>query len=158
MSESITEHPKLQKAIENTRLKEWDADAWKSYLAEAQATSNPDIIRACFNELVSKFPTNASYWIKYAQYEIKLKQFTNLEAIFAKCLLSVPDVNLWQFYLNYVVSSQEALGDTSVVASAFDFVLKVVGFDSKSGSIWSDYLSFVKKSAVHSTNLDIFII
>ena len=72
-----------------------------------------------------------------------------MEKIFQRCLLSVPNVELWSIYVNYIRrrNSMQA-GDISksykIINECFAFALKNVGMDKDSGKLWQDYLDFLK--------------
>jgi len=90
---------------------------------------------------------------------LKQKAYERVEAIFKRCLHSVPNVELWKNYLNYVkkthsgsaISEEKKAEARQVIGDAYDYVLQHIGTDKNSGSIWQDYLYFVKNSEVNST-------
>jgi len=87
---------------------------------------------------------------------LKQKAYERVEAIFKRCLHSVPNVELWKNYLNYVkkthsgsaISEEKKAEARQVIGDAYDYVLQHIGTDKNSGSIWQDYLYFVKNSEV----------
>lgn len=94
-------------------------------------------------------------WIRYAEMESAATEFLRVEQIFSKCLLVVPSVDIWQFYLDYIrrMNNLATAGSQarSVISQAYEFVLAHVGIDLKSGSIWADYIQFLKSSPTTST-------
>ena len=72
-----------------------------------------------------------------------------VEQVFQKSLLSVPHVDLWSTYLQYVRRRNNVLTDPDgraykTIAESFDFALKNVGMDKDSGPIWQEYIDFLK--------------
>lgn len=91
------------------------------------------------------------YWIQYAEFELKHHHFTEVEAIFQRCLRSVLSVDLWKYYLNYIRRINTGPEAKDIITKAYDFVLQHVGLDRDSGPIWSDYLFFLKSGQVRSS-------
>jgi cleavage stimulation factor subunit 3 len=58
------------------------------------------------------------------------------------------NVELWQFYLNYVKSSNDSIENKEEIEKAFEFTLEKVGLDINSTPIWVDYLKFIKSQPV----------
>jgi len=81
--------------------------------------------------------------------ELSMDNFYGAEQIFSRSLLTVPNVQLWQVYLNYVRRRNDLTNDTtgaarSTITQAYDFVLSNIGIDRESGKIWQDYVQFIK--------------
>jgi cleavage stimulation factor subunit 3 len=81
--------------------------------------------------------------------ELETSDFYRAEQIFNRSLLNVPNVDLWSVYLGYVQRRNNLATDTtgnarSTISQAYEFVLDKVGQDRKSGTIWRDYLTFIK--------------
>lgn len=77
-----------------------------------------------------------------------------VESIFARCLRPVPDVDLWNCYLTYVrrrYNNDRDANHRTTVQKAFEFVLQNVGLDKDSGSIWADYVTFLKAAPAGSS-------
>lgn len=73
------------------------------------------------------------------------------EQIFGKSLLSVPNVQLWSVYLNYIRRVNDLTNDVSgnarqTIAQSYDFVLANIGSDRDSGKIWTDYIQFIRSA------------
>ena len=73
------------------------------------------------------------------------------EQIFGKSLLTVPNVQLWSVYLNYIRRVNDLLNDVNgsaraTVSQAYDFVLANIGVDRDSGRIWQEYIQFVRSA------------
>ena len=85
----------------------------------------------------------------YATMESELNELYRLEQIFSQSLLTIPNVQLWSVYLDYVRRRNPLTTDTSgqarrVISSAYDLALQYVGVDKDSGNIWADYLDFLR--------------
>ena len=79
-----------------------------------------------------------------------------MNAIFGQCLRKSPSVALWQFYLTYIrrtnpidrSSPERAALARDIITKAFEFSLAHVGTDIEAGSIWHDYIEFLKEGEV----------
>ncbi|KAJ3037678.1 mRNA 3'-end-processing protein rna14 [Rhizophlyctis rosea] len=135
-----------------TQRNPWDADSWTALLSESQLRGDPALVRSVFEGIVTQFPTAPRFWIAYAEFEQKQKDFERMEAIFRRCLLSVVSVDLWRFYLNYIrrthsgpnVTPDKKQEARNTIKTTFEYVLQHIGNDKDSGYIWSDYLFFTK--------------
>lgn len=83
--------------------------------------------------------------------ELANNEFHRVEQIFSRCLIPVPNVELWALYLNYIRRRQNLSTDTggrarAIVSQAYEFVLNNVGMDKDAGQIWQDYVQFVKSA------------
>jgi len=72
-----------------------------------------------------------------------------MEQIFKKALISVPSVELFSIYVNYVRRRHSMqTGDTSQayknIHQTFEFALKSVGTDKDSGNLWQEYINFLR--------------
>jgi len=81
--------------------------------------------------------------------EMELDNFEAAEQIFTKSLLTVPNVDLFTAYLNYVRRRNDLTNDATgnartTVSDAYSFVLDTIGIDRESGKIWQDYIQFLK--------------
>ena len=85
----------------------------------------------------------------YANLESEVSELFRLEQIFNRTLLTIPDVQLWSVYLDYVRRRNPLTTDTTgnarkIISSAYDLALQYVGMDKDSGSIWADYVQFIR--------------
>ena len=83
--------------------------------------------------------------------ELSNDNFYAAEQIFGKSLLTVPNVNLWSVYLNYIRRRNDLTNDVSgtaraTVSQAYDFVLTNIGMDREAGRIWHEYIQFIKSA------------
>jgi cleavage stimulation factor subunit 3 len=84
----------------------------------------------------------------YAEHELNSGNTKEGVEIFDRCLLNNLNVELWQFYLNYVKSSNDSIENKEEIEKAFEFALDKVGLDINSTPIWLDYLKFIKNQPV----------
>ncbi|ORX52497.1 hypothetical protein BCR36DRAFT_30218 [Piromyces finnis] len=156
---STTKLDRFQKLQAKVTNDPWDCDSWTNLLTEAQQKGNPTVIRETYDQFLKQFPTSHRHWISYVNYELKQKAYERVEAIFKRCLHTVPNVELWKHYLNYVkkthsgnaISEEKKAEARQVIGEAYDYVLQHIGTDKNSGSIWQDYLYFVKNNEINST-------
>lgn len=125
-----------------------DVDAWKALMQEQHRRNRIEDARDVYERFFGVFPQAAEIWLDYLGMELSLDNFQQAEAIFGRTLLSVPHVDLWTAYLNYIRRRHD-LNDPSgqarqVVSTSYEFVLQHIGQDRDSGQIWSDYIQFLK--------------
>ncbi|KAK5162552.1 hypothetical protein LTR04_003432 [Oleoguttula sp. CCFEE 6159] len=126
-----------------------DMDAWRSLISEHRKRSKWDEARAVYERFFKVFPSAAEMWVDYANMELELNEFFNVEQVFAKSLMSLPNVQLWSLYLDYVRRRNNLVTDTTgnarqTVSQAYDFVIQNVGIDKDSGQVWQDYVHFIR--------------
>lgn len=79
--------------------------------------------------------------------ELEAGNFSEAEAIFARCLMEVPHVGVWTKYLDYIRRRNpinEGASQRQTVGESFKFVIDNIGLDKDSGKIWADYIHFLK--------------
>lgn len=81
--------------------------------------------------------------------ENDLEDFPALEGIFQIALIKNYNVDLWGIYLAYIRRRNNVMTDASgqarnTITQAYDFALNLIGNDKDSGTIWQDYIAFVK--------------
>ena len=75
---------------------------------------------------------------------------SGLEKIFQRTLMQIAYLPIWSMYLDHVRRHNNTITDSShtarkTITAAFELALKQVGLDKESGSMWQDYISFIKK-------------
>ncbi|KZF18863.1 Suf-domain-containing protein [Xylona heveae TC161] len=144
--------PNDRVGILEDRIKEdprGDMDAWLSLISEHRRRNKIDEARTVYERFLKRFPLAAEQWIAYAQMELQNNEFYLVEQIFSKSLLTVPNVQLWSVYLDYVRRRNNLTTDSSgtarqIVAQAYDFVLQNIGIDKDAGAIWQDHIRFIR--------------
>ncbi|KAJ5174422.1 mRNA 3'-end-processing protein rna14 [Penicillium canariense] len=126
-----------------------DLSAWLELIAEHRARNRLDSAREIYERFLKEFPMAADQWVAYATMESELNELFRLEQIFNRTLLTIPSVQLWSVYLDYVRRRNPLTTDTSgearrVISSAYDLALQYVGMDKDSGNIWTDYVEFIR--------------
>ncbi|KAJ5721776.1 RNA-processing protein HAT helix [Penicillium malachiteum] len=126
-----------------------DLAAWLELIAEHRGRNRLDSAREIYERFLKVFPMAADQWVAYATMESELNELFRLEQIFNRTLLTIPSVNLWSVYLDYVRRRNPLTTDTSgqarrVISSAYDLALQYVGMDKDSGNIWTDYVEFIR--------------
>ncbi|KAF9891138.1 mRNA 3'-end-processing protein rna14 [Aspergillus nanangensis] len=112
-----------------------DMSAWLELLNEHRSRNRIDCARDVYERFLKVFPFSAEQWVAYATMESELNELFRLEQIFNRTLLTIPDVQLWTVYLDYA---------RQIISSAYDLAFQYVGVDKDSGSIWSDYVQFIR--------------
>ncbi|GAA97709.1 hypothetical protein E5Q_04388 [Mixia osmundae IAM 14324] len=130
-----------------------DSEAWRALIDDALQKGDLERTREVYDEFFTVFPHAPQEWIAYADLELSHDLFDRVEAIFTTCLKSSPSVQLWSFYITYVrrrnpiqaADEAKATEARTTIKAAFEYALTHVGVDPASGSIWSDYIKFLKE-------------
>ncbi|MEW5309147.1 MAG: hypothetical protein WDW38_001054 [Sanguina aurantia] len=95
--------------------------------------------------MVATFPTSVRHWTRYAEIEMSGNSSDNVKAIFGRCLLTCPFLELWRLYLGFIKRSNEGKGPEglSELLKAYEFTLDCVGHDLSAGSLWLEFISFL---------------
>ncbi|ORY77677.1 hypothetical protein BCR37DRAFT_119090 [Protomyces lactucae-debilis] len=137
----------LEDRIEENK---YDFEAYLSLARFQRDKAKLDEAREAYEKLLRLLPACASVWIEYADLEASASEFQRVEQIFTKCLQSVLNVELWSYYLAYIKRMNDlSTGGAqarATVAQAYEFVLSHVGFDVKAGSLWLDYIQFIRRT------------
>ncbi|KAJ8121153.1 hypothetical protein ONZ43_g2328 [Nemania bipapillata] len=125
-----------------------DIEAWFALIEEQKRRHKIEDTRNTYERFLEIFPQAAEVWVAYLDMELSLDNFPQAEGIFSRTLFAVPHVQLWTAYLNYVRRRND-LNDPSgrarqTVSQAYEFVLNNIGQDRDAGTIWQDYISFIK--------------
>ncbi|OBT56818.1 hypothetical protein VE04_04371 [Pseudogymnoascus sp. 24MN13] len=128
-----------------------DLDAWLSLITEHRNRNKLDDARVVYDRFFKVFPMAADIWVAYAEMELGIDNFFAAEQIFGKSLLTVPHVQLWSVYLNYIRRRNDLTNDVTgsaraTISQAYDFVLANVGIDRDSGKIWQEYIQFIRSA------------
>jgi cleavage stimulation factor subunit 3 len=150
-----------------------DVPAWLALIAEHKRKGKFDDARAVYERFFQVFPQAVSYlhlavldlladcwdaspsdsqaeqWVNYVRMELENNEFQRVEQVFSRCLLTVPNVELWSLYLDYIRRRNNLTNDPqgkarTIISQAYDFVLTNIGCDKEAGRIWQDQIAFVK--------------
>ncbi|KKY15038.1 putative cfia complex component [Phaeomoniella chlamydospora] len=126
-----------------------DLDAWLNLIREHRDRNKQNEARAVYDRFFKLFPSAGEQWTSRAHWESANNNLFYVEQVFQNSLLTVPYVGLWSAYLQYVRRRNNVLTDPDgraykTIAESFDFALKMVGMDKDSGSIWQEYIDFLK--------------
>ena len=132
--------------MENAIKKKYDLHAWNLLLDSTMASGESEKIRKVFVAVTSVLPSEESYYLRWLEFEQGRGDTMAMEAIFKDILPLSYSVPLWSFYLGYIVQAHAQ--SPEVIQSAYEFALSQIGNDIESGSIWMDYITFIKEGFV----------
>ncbi|EXJ80236.1 hypothetical protein A1O1_08378 [Capronia coronata CBS 617.96] len=126
-----------------------DIDAYLELIQELKSRNKQDEVRRVYEQYLSVFPYAAEQWCAYVKWEEEHDRMRAMETLFNRSLLEVLDVQLWSLYINYVrrrnsMQSGDIARSYNIINDAFSFALKTIGMDKDSGSLWQDYINFLK--------------
>jgi cleavage stimulation factor subunit 3 len=80
--------------------------------------------------------------------ELEINNLTEAENLFGRSLMTVPNVQLWTVYLNYIRRRNDLNDPTGTarqtVTQSYEFVIDNIGIDKDSGKIWQEYIHFIR--------------
>ncbi|OTB02019.1 hypothetical protein M426DRAFT_25034 [Hypoxylon sp. CI-4A] len=125
-----------------------DLEAWLELIEEQKRRHNIEDARAVYERFLKVFPQAAEAWVAYLNLELSFDNTAEAESIFTRTLRTIPDIRMWTSYLNYIRRRND-LNETSgkarqTVNQCYEFVLNNIGHDREAGSIWQDYIQFIK--------------
>lgn len=91
----------------------------------------------------------AEQWCEYVRWEEQHDRKYEMEKIFQRSLLEVPNVELWSIYISYIrrrnsMQTGDITKSYKIIYEAFTFALNNVGMDKDAGQLWQDYIDFIK--------------
>lgn len=138
---------RLDRARARLAVDALDPSAWADVVAEAVSRPLPSA-RPLFEDALSALPTASAVWVAAVEAELRGGSPQRAGALFARSLLSVPTVELWALYVRHVASTHDSAtpGGAAAVRGAHEFAVENVGVDPTSGSLWCDYISFLRSA------------
>lgn len=128
------------KAEEAIAANAYDIEAWQTLVEEAQA-EGIDSFRDAMDRFLKVFPTSSRHWRQLIDAEVAAGARDRVEALFRRCLLQVPSVEIWRAYVDFVKSGGQPHDE---VTRAYEFALQHIGIDIVSGSLWTDFIAHLK--------------
>ncbi|KAK5173126.1 mRNA 3'-end-processing protein rna14 [Saxophila tyrrhenica] len=126
-----------------------DTEAWRALIRHYREKGQLDQARKVYERFFAVFPSAAQMWVEWAQMELEENNLSGVEQIFNRSLLSLPNVDMWSTYLDYLRRIHPLIGDPdgtkrSIISQAFELLLDTVGLDPDAGRLWRDYIDFIK--------------
>ncbi|CAK4022069.1 mRNA 3 -end-processing rna-14 [Lecanosticta acicola] len=127
-----------------------DTAAWLSLIDHYYAKGQYEYARDVYRRCLAVFPTAVTLWVKFLHMENELDERDSISRILNEVLMQVPNVDLWRFYLDHVRRALPLINDTDgrnrmEINKAFETTLDHVGIDPDSGSLWQEYIDFIKE-------------
>ncbi|EME40295.1 hypothetical protein DOTSEDRAFT_138054 [Dothistroma septosporum NZE10] len=126
-----------------------DTDAWSTLIDHYFDKGQYDYAREVYERMLKVFPTAVVLWVGYIAMEKKLDETDRIVHILNKCLMQIPNVDLWKFYMDHVRRALPLINDTNGVnraelIKAWDMTFDHVGIDPAAGQLWREYIDFMK--------------
>jgi cleavage stimulation factor subunit 3 len=107
--------------------------------------------RVLFEEFLSIYATYAPIWRQYIDSELRGGDIERVVRLFYRALPHVPDVKLFQKYLDFV---RRHTANAAEVYAAFEFAIAHVGLDMGAIAIWNDYVEFASGQGADCVPID----
>ena len=141
---------------------------WLELIAHVRRGGSTDDIRDVYDRFFEFFPQAAVQWIEYINWELSQSNFSEVDAIFVRCLRTTLSVDLWKVYLAYTrrvnplppfTAEENSPRDQTrqVLEDAYEFALKYIGWDRESGPIWQEYIQLIREREVRGAKANEWI-
>ncbi|KAJ2584695.1 mRNA 3'-end-processing protein rna14 [Coemansia sp. RSA 1836] len=134
-----------------------DVEAWLGIVNYAKYAGDDALLHETYTDALKQYPSSGQLLASLADLELRRGNRQGAEAVFNSNLFSVPSIELWQCYLNYVLKSNvDGQGIVSqperraTVMQCYKLVLDNVGCDRDAGRIWSDYIGFLSSAQTNA--------
>ncbi|KAL1702972.1 hypothetical protein EV121DRAFT_261552 [Schizophyllum commune] len=123
-----------------------DVGNWKRLVQLAEESDVDTKIRAAYDALLKQYPNTSAAQVSYIDWFMKHGRFNEAEDLFKRYLRGSPMVDLWRFYLQYVLrpKADGSMPLRDVIRKSYEFALSHIGQDKDSGEIWKDYIHFIE--------------
>ncbi|KAL1747771.1 hypothetical protein HDZ31DRAFT_31172 [Schizophyllum fasciatum] len=121
-----------------------DVGNWKKLVQLAEESDVDTKIRAAYDALLTQYPNTSPAQVSYIDWFMKHGRFNEAEDLFKRYLRGSPMVDLWRFYLQYVLCADGNPPSRDVIRKSYEFALQHIGQDKDSGEIWRDYIHFIE--------------
>ncbi|KAJ2805131.1 mRNA 3'-end-processing protein rna14 [Coemansia helicoidea] len=134
-----------------------DAEAWSGLLRAAKASGSEQLLYDTYVDALKQYPGSGHLLAEFVELELNRGNKHGAETIFNDNLFSVPSIELWRCYLNYVLQAN-ADGQGGALQSAgratlmdcYKLVLDNIGSDREAGQIWVNYIAFINSAQTHA--------
>ncbi|TRM68704.1 hypothetical protein BD626DRAFT_394151 [Schizophyllum amplum] len=128
------------------QIRSQDVGNWKRLVHLAEESDTDTKICAAYDALLKQYPNTSAAQVSYIDWFMKHGRFNEAEDLFKRYLRGSPMVDLWRFYLQYVLRPKADGNPPSrdVIRKSYEFALQHIGQDKDSGEIWRDYIHFIE--------------
>ncbi|KAJ2457454.1 mRNA 3'-end-processing protein rna14, partial [Coemansia sp. RSA 2337] len=134
-----------------------DVEAWLGLVNYAKLAGDDALLHETYTDALKQYPSSGQLLASLAELELRRGNLQSAEAVFNSNLFSVPSIELWQCYLNYVLKANvDGQGVVSqperraTVKQCYKLVLDNVGCDREAGRIWADYIGFLSSGQANA--------
>ncbi|KAJ6579583.1 Suf-domain-containing protein [Mycena vulgaris] len=108
--------------------------SWKRLVHIADTSGDTALITSTYDALLEMYPHTAAAQIAYVKhFEVDRPNHSKIEGLLSQFLRRSPSADVWKCYVRYIRQSNGP-GAREVVRKAFEY----------SGSIWAEYIDFLK--------------
>ena len=121
-----------------------DADAWVVLLGEACMPSRRQISDRSSSAASSTSPPQPASGTSGSRLSCAAATSAAMEALFERCLLTCPHVELWRLYLRYQRGEKRC--EAKELQQTYELLLEAVGADVTSGKLWAEHVDMLKEA------------
>ena len=129
----------------------YNVETWMHVINRSDRENKLEDQRYVLNQFLSVFPTAARQWKYYIEVEMMHQNYAEATELFKSCLCAhTYDVQLYHLYIalcHKINAHQPKDFRLKSLNAAFCFVVKSVGQDIGSTSLWRKYLQFLKSNS-----------
>jgi hypothetical protein len=128
-----------------------DEESWKHLIHVAETSGDIYRISQAYEAFLERHPNTSPAQIAYIGHFIHdPATHGQAEELLGRFLRPSHSLDLWKLYLDYVRRVNSAPTQRETVRKAFDFAISHIGQDRASGSIWAEYIEFLKAAETTS--------
>ncbi|ELP93777.1 Cleavage stimulation factor 77 kDa subunit, putative [Entamoeba invadens IP1] len=136
-------------------------EAWESKFSALPFFNSKEQLvqgRELYKRYLKDYPTAVNRWCEYIDLEMKYGNNREVENIFRLCLLQLPDVDIVERYINYILKNFDdedptlTIGDLEkgqfkkIQESAFLLAIQLVGLDINAMPIYRKFINFLSQT------------
>lgn len=104
---------------------------------------NLPVLKILYEDLLYEYPFNHTYWIKYANFYVRIQQFDSATQVYDEAVSMNPtSPELWTAYITLAI--QHFGSDIDKVIEVYERAVKSIKYDVNSHVIWDSYLNFLE--------------
>ncbi|KAI3957936.1 hypothetical protein MKW92_011633 [Papaver armeniacum] len=136
---------KVKKARDVLMSDKYNVEASEILANQAQRLPITEAV-PIYEQLLSAFPTAAKYWKQYVEAYMTANNDGAAKQVFGRCLLDNRQIALWRCYIRLIrkLNDKKGAEGQEETKNAFEFMLNFVGSDIASGTVWIEYITFLK--------------
>jgi len=109
----------------------------------ADIKQNLSVLKTLYDDFLSEYPFNHTYWTKYAGFYTKIQEKEAALQIFEEAVsLNPTSPDLWFSFIGFV--TEQYNDNSEKINDVYERAIRSVDFDTNSHVIWNSYLTYLE--------------